>query len=94
MIVSAPSSSMAAIDSDRRLQHVRRAALDGAIVLDLDRPVVGMVGRGQREVDVADRGAALGHAVLHHQMVHLHVVRFGDVDDGELVAEQPWRCAS
>src|SRR5687768_15765841 len=38
----------------RRLQHVRRAALDGTITLDVDRPVVGMVGRGQREVDVAD----------------------------------------
>jgi hypothetical protein len=46
-------------------------------------------GAGQRIVDVADRGAAIGHAVLHDQMVHLHVVGLGDVDDAELVAEKP-----
>jgi len=41
---------------------------------------------GQGEIDVADRGATLGHAVLHDQMIHLHVMRFsGDVDDAELV---------
>ena len=62
--------------------------MNRAIAFGVDRPVVGIVRAGQREVDVADRGAALGHAVLHDQLVHLHVMRLGDVDDAELAAEQ------
>jgi hypothetical protein len=33
-------------------------------------------------------GAAIGHAVLHGEVIHLHVMRLADVDDAELVAEQ------
>ena len=72
---------------DRALQHLRPLAAFRLRLLCLDRPRLGIGRPRQRTVDVADRGAFRGEAILHHQIVVVHVVRFGDVDDAEPVAE-------
>jgi hypothetical protein len=76
VMTSAPSSSIAATASWKARSTAR-----------VGSPLVLVAGPRKGIVDVADRGAPVGETVLHHQVVVVHVVRLGQVDDAELVAQ-------